>query len=125
VKPENTEIRILEDEVEFDGKVVKKIKYDLKHINQGWNDKARDYKTRLRSNYTGENVEGIFSRFGYLSIEWDEDQVEKVTHYGKKFRRFTTTTLDDDNVEVIIVIDVPVEFNNEATIVTIYKEGEE
>ena len=102
MKPENTEIRILEDEVEFDGKVVKKIKYDLKHINQGWNDKARDYKTRLRSNYTGENVEGIFSRFGYLSIEWD-----------------------DDNVEVIIVIDVPVEFDNEANIVTIYKEGEE
>ena len=49
MKPENTEIRILEDEVEFDGKVVKKIKYDLKHINQGWNDKARDYKTRIKS----------------------------------------------------------------------------
>jgi hypothetical protein len=68
VKPENIETRTLETEVEFDGKLVKKIKFDLKHINKGWDNNTHDYRPGSRSNYSGDDVEEIFSRFGYFSF---------------------------------------------------------
>ena len=123
VKPENTETRTLEDEVEFDGKIVKKIKFDLKHINQGWDNATHDYRPDTRSDYSGDDIEEIFSRFGYFPIVWDEDQIEHVKNLGKNYRRYTTITTDENDIEVRIVIDVPVDFENEAIVVTIFKEG--
>ena len=43
MKEENTQKVELEEEIEFDGKKINAIKFDLLHINQGWDEEKRDY----------------------------------------------------------------------------------
>lgn len=123
MKPENTETRILEYEVELDGKVIKRIKFDLKHINYGWDEKNRDYMPKSRSNYSGDDVEEFFSQFEFLKINWDDNKTI-ISILGVLHHRYVSGVYDtqtDENLRIII--DVPVKFKNEAVVVTIYSVG--
>ena len=72
VKEENTITKILSNEIEFDGKIIKKIRFDLEHINRGWNGEKNDYNKIKRSHYNEDDILDFFEQFGFYTIEWDD-----------------------------------------------------
>lgn len=121
MKEENTVTRNLDSEVLFDGKLVKKIKFDLEHINRGWDQNKNDYNPKERTHYTEEDIIEFFEQFGYVNIEWDNDSktVEEVK--GKKYHRYVAYVTDHkDDKQKKIVVDIPFDFKNEGVVVTVY-----
>jgi len=122
VKEENIVARKLDGEVEFDGHKVKTIKFDLEHINRGWNAEKHDYNSIRRSNYTAEDIVEFFEQFGYYSIEWEEGRNKnKMDVRGKKRTRYFAIVHDPYSGEQKkMVIDIPEDFENEGIVVTVY-----
>ena len=122
MKEENIQTRELEDEIEFDGKKIKSIKFDLEHINRGWDAEANDYNDEVRSDYTAEDVIDFFEQFGYYDIEWEEGRNKYETEVrGKKRARYVAFVTDHNKgKQKKIVIDIPYAFEDEGIIITIY-----
>ncbi|MBI2521775.1 MAG: hypothetical protein HYV97_15270 [Bdellovibrio sp.] len=112
----------LDGEVEFDGHKVKTIKFDLEHINRGWDTAKRDYNPTRRSDYTAEDIVEFFEQFGYYSIEWEDGKNKnKVEVRGKWRTRYFAIAHDPNSGEPKkMVIDIPEDFENEGIIVTLY-----
>ena len=126
LKEQNTQTVELEDGVTFDGKIVKKIKFDLIHINQGWDEAKHDYYPAgvVRStNMTADDVVEYFEQFEYFQPEWElgNNKIE-ITIRGNKYFRYVAIVFDyeDNNKSKKIVIDIPKIFNGEGIIVTIH-----
>lgn len=122
MKEENIVKQELEEAIEFDGVKVKALKFDLEHINRGWDKVANDYNVEVRSFYTADDVVEFFENFSYYSIEWEEGFNKfGVKIKGKKHYRYIAYVLDfNTDEQKKIVIDIPAKFKNEAIIVTIY-----
>lgn len=122
VKEENIITWELDGEVEFDGHKVKRIKFDLEHINRGWDKERRDYKSTKRSNFTAEDIADFFEQLGYYSIDWDEGaNKNEVEVRGKKRTRYYTFVYEPDNrAQRKMIIDIPQDFDSEGIIVTLY-----
>lgn len=122
MKQKNIEIQELDETVEFDGFKVKAIKFDLEHINRGWNKETNDYNLEIRSSYTADDVIEFFENFSYYSIEWEEGFNKfQVKVRGKEHYRYIAYVMDFESSEQKkIVIDIPVKFKGDGIIVTIY-----
>lgn len=124
MKEENNVTRELKEEVEFDGKTIKKIKFDLEHINRGWDKTTNDYNLTTRSKYNENDIVEIFEQFGFYTIEWNEGlngNKFKVRNKGKEFYRYIALVTDFKTAEQKkIVIDIPTDFKNEGIILTLY-----
>ena len=99
----------LEDAVEFDGKCIKSIKFDLEHINRGWDKDKHDYNPVRRSNYTAKDIVEFFEQFGYFSIEWEEGlNKNEVEVKGRTRTRYYAQVYDHQSGEQKkMVIDIP------------------
>ena len=122
MKDENIVSEELEEEIEFDGHKIKNIKFDLEHINHGWDADNHDYNEEKRSDYTAQDVIDFFEQFGYYSIDWKEGQNKfEAEIKGQKYIRYVAYVTDHDSEEQKkIVIDIPEDFNNEGIIITIH-----
>lgn len=124
MKEKNTISKNLNEEIEFDGKKIIKIKFDLEHINRGWDKTRNDYNKTRRSNYSEEEIVEIFEQFGFYSIIWDEGlngNKFKIKVKEKDYNRYVTFVSDFNTGEQKkIVIDVPIDFVNEGVILTLY-----
>lgn len=122
MKAENTLTVELDETIDFDGFKVSKIKFDLEHINRGWNQVTRNYNEMARSNYTAEDVKDFFAQFGYYCLEWEEGRNKfKKEFGGRTFYRYISFVTDlVTEVQKKIVIDIPFVFNDEGIVVTIY-----
>ena len=126
MKLANTKIENLNDEVVFDGLTIKKIKFDLDHINYGWNPETGDYHPPgviRNTNITADEVIDFFEQYEFYQPEWELDQnKEEVIVRDVLCHRYTGVVIDYDNgnKEMKIIIDIPVDFKNEAVVVTIY-----
>lgn len=121
MKPENTVVKILGSPVHIDGKLINRIKYDLTHINRGWDTAKRDYNppSPKRKQIGDDEVEDLFSQFEYYEIEWSEENKREEEIGGKKYYRYVAYVYDEEE-RLKIVVDIPFDFENEATIVTIH-----
>lgn len=122
MKAENIDTVFLDDKVLFDGMIIRKISFDLEHINRGWNKEVRDYNKTRRSHYTAEDVTDFFEQFGHYSIEWEEGynkfliRIHNNSHY-----RYIAYVIDFETEEQKkIIVDIPQVFSGESIIVTIY-----
>ena len=124
MKVENIITQTLEEAIEFDGKLVKKIQFDLEHINRGWNQNKNDYNSFKRSNYNAQNIICFFEQFSYYSIEWDDGPAGNKSREiirGKNYFRYIAFITDHENNELKkIVIDLPEDYKETGIIVTIY-----
>lgn len=126
MKEENIQKAELEEEVEFDGKKIKVIRFDLLHINQGWDEKRRDYcpkGLKRATNYDAKDVVDFFEQYGFFEPEWELGRnKEEVIIKGKKHFRYVGTVIDYENgdEQKRIIIDIPEDFKNEGIIVTIH-----
>lgn len=122
MKEENIVTVELNEKIEFDGHDIKIIKFDLEHINRGWDAQKHEYKSGRRSEYTASDVVEFFEQFGFYSIEWEAgENKEEVEIRGQKRWRYISYIWDHDNGEKKrIVIDIPVDFKTEGIIVTIH-----
>ena len=126
MKEENTQRVELEEEIEFDGKKIKVIRFDLKHINQGWDEEKRDYcpkGLKRDTRYKAEDIIDFFEQYGLFEPEWEIGRnKEKISIKGKKHFRYIGIVIDYENwdEQKRIVIDIPEDFKNEGIIVTIY-----
>lgn len=126
MKEENTQKVELEEEIEFDGKKIKAIKFDLLHINQGWDEEKRDYcpkGQKRNTDYNADDVVEFFEQYGFFEPEWEHGRnKEEVLIKGKKHFRYIGTVIDyeNNNEQKRMIIDIPEDFENEGIIVTIY-----
>jgi hypothetical protein len=124
VKEENTVTKILDDEVEFDGKRINKIRFDLEHINRGWDKNKNDYNPTRRSHYEEDDVIEFFEQLGFYSIEWDggpEGNKIREVIKGKVHFRYIAIITDHNCRELKkMIIDLPEDFENVGIVVTIY-----
>lgn len=122
MKFENTETAELDNVVIFDGKEIFQIRFDLEHINRGWNTTQQDYNLSRRSFYTSEDVKSFFEQFGYYNIEWEEGRNKFLNEcYGIMYYRYISFVTDYNSGEQKkIVVDIPLVFSNEGVVVTIY-----
>jgi len=124
VKRENVTTKTLSDAIEFDGKTIERISFDLEHINRGWDTQKNDYNPHRRSSYTADDIVEFFEQFGFYSIEWDDQpggSKEEVMVKGKKHYRYTAYVTDHESQQQKkIVIDIPFDFKNESIVVTVY-----
>jgi hypothetical protein len=122
VKEENIVTVALTEEVEFDGHKVKSIKFDLEHINRGWDAAKHDYNSSRRSSYTAEDIVEFFEQFGYYNIVWEQGRNKnKLEVRGKLRTRYFAIIHDHDAGESKkMVVDIPEDFENEGIIVTVY-----
>lgn len=124
MKDENVVTEVLEFEVEIDGHTIRTIKFDLEHINRGWNKESRDYnpKTCRRSNYKAEDIVEFFEQLGFYDITWEEGINKKIVQIrGQKRVRYYTYVFDHGNeCQKKMVMDIPKDFENEGIIITIY-----
>lgn len=122
MKEENIVSKELDEAVELDGYKVKAIKFDLEHINRGWDIDNHDYKLGRRSNYNAEDIVEFFEQLGYYAIEWSEgENKHKVEVRGRRRMRYYAFVYDHDAQEQKkMVIDIPDYFESEGIIVTLY-----
>ena len=124
MKEENTVSKVLSEEIEFDGKKIIKIKFDLEHINRGWDKTRNDYNKTRRSNYNEEDIVAIFEQLGFYTIIWDEGLNGNkliIRVKGKEFYRYVAFVTDfKTDEQKKIVIDVPEDFLNEGVVLTLY-----
>ena len=124
MKQKNIVTKTLADAVDFDGKVIQKISFDLEHINRGWDSLKSDYNPTRRSNYTAGDIVEFFEQFGFYTIEWEDKQggnKETVTVRGKKHYRYTAYVTDHKaSQQKKIVIDIPYDFKDEGIVITVY-----
>lgn len=122
MKINNTQFITLPTQVLFDSHRVKWVKFDLLHINKGWNKELSDYNEGYRSHYTASDVVDIFEQFDYYQIEWEEDRNKfRVDIRGEKYFRYIALVSDYESLdELKIVVDVPILFLGGVVIVTIY-----
>ena len=57
----------------FDNKIVRKISFDLLHINEGWDEIKNDYAYRSRSSYSADDIVDFFEQFLFIQVEWEID----------------------------------------------------
>lgn len=122
MKHENILAEELVDEVEIDGHKIKTIRFDLEHINRGWDKEKHDYNEGRRSSYNSQDVVDFFEQITYFLIEWEEGlNKNKVEVRGMKQIRYYAFVYDHNNGEQKnMVIDIPRDVENEGIIVTIY-----
>ena len=122
MKEENIVSVELKDEIEFDGHKIKIIKFDLEHINRGWNAQIHDYRPGRRSRFTTEDVVDFFEQFDHYLIDWEEGRNKKEVKIRGKIRtRYYAFVYEYDSGErKKMVIDIPEDFENEGIIITIY-----
>lgn len=126
MKEVNTQKVELEEEIEFDGKKILSIKFDLFHINQGWDEGKADYcpkGIKRNTNYQPKDIVDFFEQYGLFEPEWELGRnKEEVFIKGKKHFRYIGTVIDYENgdEQKRIIIDIPRNFKNEGIIVTIY-----
>lgn len=112
----------LDFEIEFDGLKIKKIKFDLEHINRGWDKRKHDYNARKRSSYTISDIVDFFEQFGFYKIEWEEGvNKNTVNILGNKRTRYYAYVFDHiEEKQKKMVIDIPRDFFQEGIIITLY-----
>ena len=71
MKLENLKQANLSHAIDFDGRKIRKIIFDLEHINRGWDIDKHDYKPTRRSEYVESDVIDFFEQFSYYSIVWE------------------------------------------------------
>jgi hypothetical protein len=122
VKVENIVTCKLDFEIEFDGHKVKKIKFDLEHINRGWDKDRHDYNAKRRSHYAVEDIVDFFEQFGFYAIEWEENvNKNKVNVLGETRTRYFAYVFDHNKGEKKkMIIDIPENFVHEGIIITLY-----
>ena len=106
----------------FDNKIVRKISFDLLHINEGWDEIKNDYAYRSRSSYSADDVVDFFEQFLFIQVEWEID----INKFEQKIRgtpvyRYVFDTTDEIGNIVRVVIDILKQFKEEAILVTIFK----
>lgn len=122
VKEENIDVVRLDEEVELDGRRIWFIKFDLKHINYGWNKELHDYNHFRRSHYKRDDIVEFFEQLGLVSIEWEEGvSKHDVKLRGEKRTRYYSRVYDHQGEqEKKMVIDISEDFIGGAVIVTIF-----
>ncbi len=122
MKKENEQTEHLQSPVLFDYQLIDRITFDLIHINQGWDDKKKDYAYRNRSSYDVEDIVELFEQFRFYSVEWSLGiNKEKVVIKGTRYYRYHWETSDDEGYLIRIVLDLPTYPTGEGIIVTIFK----
>ena len=124
MKQINIVTRALVNAIEFDGKIIKRICFDLEHINTGWDSFKNNYNLNRRSNYTADDIIEFFEQFGFYLIVWDDEpggNKECVTVRGKKHYRYTAYVTDyAKSVQKKMVVDIPLDFKDQGIVVTVY-----
>lgn len=104
---------------------VETIKFDLEHINCGWDKEKHDYNGDKRSDYNAQDVVEFFEQIGYFLIDWEEGlNKNEVEVRGKRRVRYYAFVHDhyhDSGEQKKMVIDIPEDVKNEGIIVTIYR----
>ncbi len=122
MKKENIITLKLEDGIEFDGFKITKIKFDLEHINRGWNKERHDYNTTRRSNYTADDIVDFFEQFSFYDIEWEEG-ISKMSLFvmGEKRTRYLAYVFDHGKKrQMKMVVDISESYHDEGIIITLY-----
>lgn len=122
VKEENKQTIILSEAILFDDQLIRKITFDLMHINHGWDAINYDYAYRNRSNYTARDIIRIISMFKYAEADWrlGENKFNKIVK-GINYYRYLWQTTDHDNEVIRVYMDIPHQYTSEGVIVTIFK----
>ena len=124
MKEENIVTEELDEEIEIDGHQIKTIKFDLEHINRGWDKDNHDYNPEAdrRSNYSAEDIVEFFEQLGYYAIDWDEGvNKNEVEVRGRKRTRYYAYIYDHDaEKQKKMIIDIPEDFDSEGIIITVY-----
>lgn len=122
VKEENKQTVILAESVIFDGHIIRKIAFDLIHINQGWDTQRRDYAFSQRSSHSVDDIIKIFEHFKYVEVDWEYGK-NKSNEFisGNLYLRYLYDSIIVDKNKLRICIDIAQPFNGEAIIVTIFK----
>lgn len=122
LKEENIVTKKLSVAVQFDGLQVKFIKFDLEHINRGWDSLNRDYNLIKRSTYSAQDIVEFFEQFKYYNIEWEEGKNKnRVIVRGEMRIRYFAYVYDHNiKKQKKLVVDIPEYFKNEGIIVTLY-----
>lgn len=98
------------------------ITFDLKHINQGWDDERHDYANRNRSSYTASDIVDFFEQFKYFKVEWQLGlNKETITIKGTLYYRYYWETTDEYGILVRVILDVPERETGEGIIVTVFR----
>lgn len=122
MKDVNKQTVVLAEAILFDHQLIKRITFDLIHINQGWNDTKRDYAYKNRSSYVAEDIIEFFEQFKYFQVEWQlgiNKEIAKVK--GALCLRYFWETTDEDGDLVRVVLDLPHQPTGEGIIVTAFK----
>lgn len=112
MKSNNTQSVELAELVDFDSRKIRSIKFDLKHINQGWDAKNKDYSSvgsKRNTQYTADEVVEFFEQFGYFEPEWELGRnKEAISIKGIKYFRYVGIVVDytKEDEQKRIVIDI-------------------
>lgn len=106
----------------FDYQWIRKITFDLIHINEGWDDERHDYAYRGRSSYSAEDIIDFFEQFKYFSVEWSLGiNKNEIKIKGTYCYRYYWETTDEEGCSVRIILDLPRQQTGEGIIVTVFK----
>jgi predicted translin family RNA/ssDNA-binding protein len=125
MKEVNKQTILLFRPVIFDSQIVRKLSFDLMHINEGWDELKNDYAYKGRSSYIVDNIVEFFEQFLFIQVEWEINlnKFEKKV-LGVPIYRYVFDTTDEDGNMVRVILDIPKQFREEAVLVTIYMIGE-
>jgi hypothetical protein len=121
VKSANTLTRVLDEAVLLDGKLITKIRFDLEHINRGWDKELNDYNKTKRSHYTSDDIVDFFEQLRLYAIKWDSQNKLIKEIKGQCYYRYLAYVWDlKKKKRKKIVIDVSEDFKGSGIIVTVY-----
>jgi len=121
LKLENISTYQLNKTLKFDGNWISTIRFDLNHINYGWNKIQRDYNYNPRSYYSAADIVIIFEQVCMNDIEWTESNKLYETLKFKSHIRYIAFFTDPWLLKnKKIVIDIEEGRKQVVTIVTIY-----
>lgn len=122
MRDENKQTHILTEPVLFDHQLIRRITFDLVHINQGWDNVNHHYAYKNRSTYKAEDIIEFFEQFKYIQVVWilGTNKFKQIVR-GVTYYRYHWQTTDTSGEVIRIYLDIPQKYSGEGVIVTIFK----